>query len=400
MKSSRIEIKEGNSVIPIYKFSDGRFCVDAVIAGKRKRITRFSLDAAKLEARRILALDAKGRDSEEPLPNAEAEDYRMAKHKLAPYNISLHSVVEDWISLHLRSKNVIPKSVPEAVNEFLVAKQVEGVSPLHLSDRQSRLRKFAISFRGRVDRVTENEVEEWLSQIKGSRRTRRNYRDAILQLFRFARSKRFLPKGEPTGIDEVTVTADREGKIGIYSPDEMRTLLMHTPQRLLPYFALGAFAGLRSQEIMRLEWSDIKFNQQIIEVSAANSKTASRRLVPLLPTLTEWLSPHKKESGRVMEYAHNAALGRARIKFCESGIRKGSKTIKFKWKSNALRHSYASYRLADVKDAARVALEMENSPSMLVRNCRELVTEPQAKEWFALTPDAVNAASGRFSVVA
>ena len=164
MKSSRIEIKEGNSVIPIYKFSDGRFCVDAVIAGKRKRITRFSLDAAKLEARRILALVAKGRDSEEPLPNAEAEDYRMAKHKLAPYKISLHSVVEDWISLHLRSKNVIPKSVPEVVNEFLVAKQVEGGSPLHLSDRQSRLRKFAISFRGRVDRVTENEGEEWLNE--------------------------------------------------------------------------------------------------------------------------------------------------------------------------------------------------------------------------------------------
>ena len=87
MNSSRIEIKEGNSVIPLYEFSDGRFCVDAVIAGKRKRITRFSLDAAKLEARRILALVAKGRDSEEPLPNAEAEDYRMAKHKLAPYYV-------------------------------------------------------------------------------------------------------------------------------------------------------------------------------------------------------------------------------------------------------------------------------------------------------------------------
>ena len=106
MKSSRIEIKEANSVIPIYKFSDGRFCVDAVIAGKRKRITRFSLDAAKLEARRILALVAKGRDSEEPLSNAEAEDYRMAKHKLAPLeNLRLRFVGALIVSPRTKSKS-------------------------------------------------------------------------------------------------------------------------------------------------------------------------------------------------------------------------------------------------------------------------------------------------------
>ena len=106
MKSSRIEIKEGNAVIPIYKFSDGRFCVDAVIAGKRKRITRFSLDAAKLEAMRILALVAKGRDSEEPLPNAEAEDYRMAKHKLAPSeNLPLRFVGALIVSPRMKSKS-------------------------------------------------------------------------------------------------------------------------------------------------------------------------------------------------------------------------------------------------------------------------------------------------------
>ncbi len=58
-----------------------------------------------------------------------------------------------------------------------------------------------------------------------------------------------------------------------------------------------------------------------------------------------------------------------------------------RWKPNALRHSYASYRLADIKDAARVALEMGNSPAMLFRNYRELVTEKQAAEWFAVLPE-------------
>ena len=67
--------------------------------------------------------------------------------------------------------------------------------------------------------------------------------------------------------------------------------------------------------------------------------------------------------------------------------------MEFHWKSNALRHSFASYRLADVKDAARVALEMGNSPSMLFRNYRELVTEKQATEWFSVLLKATRAAA-------
>ena len=49
MKAKRIEIKEGNISVPIYEFSDGRYCVDTLLGKKRKRITRASLDAAKLE---------------------------------------------------------------------------------------------------------------------------------------------------------------------------------------------------------------------------------------------------------------------------------------------------------------------------------------------------------------
>ena len=146
MKAKRIDVKDGNVVVPIYQFSDGRFCVDSVIAGKRKRITGGSLKAAKLEARRILALIAGGRSSEQPLSISETEDYRLAKRKLAPYGVSLMIVVDDWIHQHLRSSTLTTRTVPEFVAEFLKSKKADGVSQFHLSDRQSRLRKFAASF--------------------------------------------------------------------------------------------------------------------------------------------------------------------------------------------------------------------------------------------------------------
>lgn len=209
------------------------------------------------------------------------------------------------------------------------------------------------------------------------RRTRNNYRNAVLQLFRYARGKRYLPRNEPTVVEDVALAGRAEGAIQIYTTQELRLLLSHAPTKLLPFFAIGAFSGLRSQEIMRLDWSDIRFEQGFIEVAAAKAKTASRRLAPLLPALAAWLLPMRR----------NDMLCEARQRFCKRGIVLDDEVFPFTWKPNALRHSYASYRLADIKDAARVALEMGNSPAMLFRNYREIVTEQQAAEWFSVLPE-------------
>ena len=56
------------------------------------------------------------------------------------------------------------------------------------------------------------------------------------------------------------------------------------------------------------------------------------------------------------------------------------------WKKNALRHSFISYRVAESKDAAAVALEAGNSARMIFQHYRELVTPEEAKEWFGILP--------------
>ena len=57
------------------------------------------------------------------------------------------------------------------------------------------------------------------------------------------------------------------------------------------------------------------------------------------------------------------------------------------WKANALRHSFISYRVAQIKDVAEVAFEGGNSPTIIYRHYRALVTEADAKEWFGIVPD-------------
>jgi len=59
------------------------------------------------------------------------------------------------------------------------------------------------------------------------------------------------------------------------------------------------------------------------------------------------------------------------------------------WPQNGLRHSYATYRLAQCQDAAKVALEMGNTPTMIFRHYRELVLPQDAAAWWSISPQRV-----------
>ncbi|MCP5517097.1 MAG: hypothetical protein H7A45_07570 [Verrucomicrobiales bacterium] len=56
------------------------------------------------------------------------------------------------------------------------------------------------------------------------------------------------------------------------------------------------------------------------------------------------------------------------------------------WPKDVLRHTAASHLLTLKKDAAGVALELGNSPQVLLTHYRELVTRDQAAEFWALVP--------------
>ena len=59
------------------------------------------------------------------------------------------------------------------------------------------------------------------------------------------------------------------------------------------------------------------------------------------------------------------------------------------WLPDALRHSYASYRLAIIHDIPRLSLEMGNSPAIIKAHYLNLKHDDEGKAWFALRPSAL-----------
>jgi integrase len=84
----------------------------------------------------------------------------------------------------------------------------------------------------------------------------------------------------------------------IFTVQEAENLLKNANDHgLLPYIALGFFAGLRSAELMRLDGKDVNFEERAVVVGQQVAKKRSRRVVEMCDALYAWLIPLKPLKG-------------------------------------------------------------------------------------------------------
>lgn len=333
--------------------------------------------------------------------NSEAASYGRAVELLRPTGTSLELASANYAKAfeilggdvlieaatfyaRHRSDQVTQKRVADVVAELIEAKISRGKSSRYVADLRARLTRFANAFAVDISSVTTADVQRWLDGLKLAAQTARNFRTVLFTLFGFAESRGYILKGANPVASTEKITSNG-GDIDIYTPAEVAALLESAPIEYLPIIALGAFAGLRAAETERIDWRNIDLAGGFIHVGDRTAKTRSRRLVPILPNLAEWLAPYSKQRGLVWSGTPDA-LRTARAKATDaSGVA---------WKPNALRHSFASYRLAEVQSAAQVALECGNSSAMVFRHYREIVTPSTSKAWFSISPSrAANVAS-------
>ena len=303
------------------------------------------------------------------------QEYADIKTRLGEVSID---TLFDFYNARFCGKTI---TVEEAAKRLESDMLRRGLSPDHVRITGTRLDALKKAFPSKSMReVTEQDLRAFVDSVGGSPRTRKNYRDLIVTLWRWSRREGFLPRDSQTEAERVEAPrVGRNATIEIFTPDEMKKLLAHAPPALRPVLAICGFAGVRSGskgEISRLRWENIRWDQGecgIIDVT--ESKTGVRRLVPIQANLRAWLEPFRGMSGPI-------SAGR---KLEDSFVRLSEKS-KVPWKRNALRHSYGSYRVAQIKSVDQVALEMGNSGVIVRRHYLEAVHEDEATAWFGIMP--------------
>jgi len=362
-----------------------------------------ALDAADKLARRLDARDYVAAN----MTRDQAIDYASATQALAPFSVTLAATaatVAECLKIvgnlgnlsgavkfyAARNRQTIKKPIAGVVAELLAVKESRGASGRYLEDLRSRLGRFAADCQKDACNVTTADLQDWLDGLKLAPQGYTNFRRVLHTFFEFAVARNYAADNPVQGVEKIKV---RNGDVDIYSPVEIARLLAAASPDFLPALAIGAFAGLRSAEIERLEWADVDLAGRLITVGAARAKTATRRVVPIHDNLAEWLQPYASRKGKVwpgsddMLYrAQEATAAATAVEADEASSVKAQKPVA--WKANALRHSYASYRFAQTGDAGRVAGELGNSATVIHRHYRELVKPVDAERWFSVKPEA------------
>jgi integrase len=405
-------IRCGSVAVKIYKLRREKgayFTVSWHTGPKRNRQNFKAFEAAKKFARDRAEELAAGQVNSPTVTIAQAQDMKEALRRIGPLGTPVHVVAGEYADvvnqlggtgtlrqaveffLHNSIRPEMQRTVAQVAEEFISSKKANGCSRPYIEDCTWRLRRFAADFQMSIAHICTRDIEDWLCKRSTSLVTRNDFRRLIITLFNFARRRGYLPRDRETEARWLEKPKIKSKPIQIFSPQEIDELLAASEGQPRLAIALGAFTGIRSAEMLRLRWENFNWEEGVIDLGCDQTKTASRRLVPILDTLRAWIAPFVKKEGAVLNYSLPVCLAEA----FATTAKKADKARKardpdapdLRWKANGLRHSYASYRLAMIEDVAKVSLEMGNSPQKIFSNYRKVVTKSQAAAWFAIMPD-------------
>ena len=310
------------------------------------------------------------------IPASVRVEAQKANEKLKPHKATITEAVNYYVD-HVLKYRTAP-TVTEIVKRLVAEAEGNKRRDRTVKDLRMRLEQFAKTFGDRqLASISREELAEWLNDPSLAARSRINYAVKASQLYNFAIRNQWAEYNIAASLPRPTA---EDAEPEIFTAEQSARLLEHAAEYdLLPYVAIGLFAGLRSAELLRLDWSAVKLAERSIIIGSNVAKKRSRRVVDINDTLAAWLVGCAKRKGMVVELPDQRTLYKRLAELAKSaGLAK--------WQDNGLRHSCASYSLALTSDAVKVAYQLGNSADMIHRHYKALVTPADAKQFFELRP--------------
>ncbi len=364
----------------------------------RLRIRKFFVEyaRAKEEARRIAGNLRAGKVRVANTDESDLQDLNRARLAIAGLGVSLEQAAREYAEAHklLEGKSIsgfvqthlarVGKlkdvTMIEAAHALIEEKKARGKGHTWIKSLKNFLLNSALKkLEKPMIAVTVEDLENLLRTWKG--RTRNNKIRFLVQLFNYAKGK-YIPETEKSVAQKLPFDVETPGEVQIWTPDEAKRILDEALPEELPFFAIALFSGIRTCEICRMDWSQVRPHRDPdeahIEVKAAGSKKQlGRRIVPILPALAAYLEKTGvPKSGRIVPNSNMQT--RQELLAQRAGL---------DWKHNGCRHSFGSYRMADIKNVYQVAEEMGNSPAMVKKHYFQAVTKAEAARFWAIRPN-------------
>jgi integrase len=310
----------------------------------------------------------------------------------ASAKLNSHSVREAVDGFLCNTASVKRKAIAEALAEFTAAdaprtrsRQGERsqLSPEYFRIRAIYLNRLSETFPGHaVCDLTKSLLDTFFTAkplCEFSPKYRNHHRVAIRQFFAWCVRKDYLsPTHRLNEADGMRQELANTAEVEFYAPKEFRSLVECAEGPMRALIAIGGLTGLRTAELLRLDWADVWRAAGHIEVTSRKSKTRQRRLVETCAALDGWLAPYRStEKGPI--WADSESVFQKQFSaLCD--------TAKVKRKENGLRHSFCTFHFALHANENLTAMMAGNTPAMVHGHYKGLATKSEARGWFDVSP--------------
>jgi len=312
------------------------------------------------------------------LSPAEREASMQALKLLGAENpLKLVEIVRDWQE---REKKRLASAKMSDVWDKFEARKLE-----HSKQYQNQIKSTRNRFKQHegllVADLTESDVEK---ALEGRSKTAFNgYMRVIRAVLNFAVKKRWAQSNVAVHVDFKDL---EEREVPVLTNRESARLLVACRRYFvedLPYVLFGLFGGIRPDELECMTWEMVHTADKNIALPPQVTKTGSRRVVVMEPTLCAWLRwfARRPNAGSLEGPIVRTTNLRTRLR----ALRKKAKFEH--WPQDVMRHTYASNHLAAKENIERLLLNLgHSSPKMLWKHYHQAITKKNANQFWSLYP--------------
>jgi integrase len=239
-----------------------------------------------------------------------------------------------------------------------------------------------------VKKITAVDLRSWVAATESATKTRNNMLGYWQNAWAIAKDLGLVTENPVADVKRFT--ASKVAKVDnpkCLSIEQLTALLYAASGEIIPYVALGAFAGIRSSERRQLDWSMFDLKKTRITIPAHISKNGEERRIPIYDNLLEWLRPHAKASGSILPVLPDGTPRASRLENLLTEAQKAAGL--YPWSpryKNGLRKSFCSYHYEWTGSADRTAEYAGHDIKMLIRIYRYAVEHDDSVKYFEIKP--------------
>lgn len=299
--------------------------------------------------------------------------------------VDLVDVVKEWLVLRQGTNRAAGLTVAQAVEKYLALRREEKIThglgrrfTKHLAERFGEL------FGGeQLADLTPDKIREWLRALTNpdtgepmAELTKRHHRKDLNTFLKRAVAEGWLLRNpcesvKPPKVDEEDVTV-------LAIEDAEKLFRVNRDEPVVGRLALEAFGALRHASVQRLGKEHLDFAAKGITMPGALHKSGKRKFRQGHPAnLWAWLRHAPAECWEMTEVQYRHAKREA---FVRAGL---------VMPHNVLRHSFASYHLAQHRNPPLTAYLMQHVHTSTTEIYEGVATAADAARYFAILPPPV-----------